>query len=197
MPWEVRVQFHGYRSAHCPLEWKKARPGFQVFTLKNQNRHGRALLEPQNSVEAWESQVKPALAKEGVGRFSPKAGAKAVPKGFILPGCLRGTKLTDWGTPEQQQEAKKTPSLICCGHRFPQKLSTMQRKSWETHFLPEDSEVSLPLTQKWDSNVSGMPVSGERLAEMSPLAWDACPGLSNRPSFSPHRYPTLLENPHE
>lgn len=38
------------------------------------------------------------------------------------------------------------------------------------HFLPEDSEVSLPLTQKWDSNVSEMPVGDERLAEMSPLA---------------------------
>lgn len=175
---------------------RKARPSFQAFTLKNQNRHGRALLEPQYSGDAGGSQGKPAWAKEGVGRSIPKAGAKAVPKVFILSGCPRGTKLTDWRTPEQQQEAK-TPSLICCGHRFPQKLGTIQRKSWEMHFLPEDSEVSLPLTQKWDSNVSGMPVGDERLAEMSPLAWAACPSLSNRPSFSPHRYPTLLENPHE
>lgn len=54
--------------------------GFQPFTLKNQNRYGRALLEPQHSADAGESQEKPALAKEGVAGTDPRQGQKQCQK---------------------------------------------------------------------------------------------------------------------
>ena len=54
--------------------------GFQTFTLKSQNRHGRALLEPQHSAGAGESQEKPALAKEGVAGADPRQGQKQCQK---------------------------------------------------------------------------------------------------------------------